>query len=66
MPEQKITITIDDNGGITAKTQGFKGESCLDALDALLELDAVSHIKKTDEYHQQPLLKKVRVQEIKS
>lgn len=66
MPEQKITITIDDDGGISAKTQGFKGESCLDALDALLELDAVSHIKKTDEYHQQQRLKQVCVQEIKS
>lgn len=67
MPEQKITIIIDDDGGITAKTHGFKGASCIDALDALLDLDGtVSQIKKTDEYHQQQVLKQVRVQEIKS
>lgn len=54
MPEQKIVLTIDDEGGIIAKTSGFKGESCLKALDELLKLEGVvSQIKKTDEYYQQ-------------
>jgi hypothetical protein len=66
MPEQKIVITIDDNGGITAKTNGFKGDSCLSALDELLDFDGViSNIKKTDEYHQTHSIGLNRVQEIK-
>jgi len=66
MPEQKIIITIDDEGGITAKTTGFKGESCLQAFDELLELEGVvSNVKKTDEYHQQQVVKQGRVQEVK-
>ena len=65
MPEQKIVITIDDEGGISAKTSGFKGESCLDDLDALLELDGVvTGLKKTDEYHQKQVLNQSRVQKI--
>ena len=66
MPEQKIVITIDDDGAITAKTSGFKSESCLEALNNLLDLDgAVSNLKKTDEYHQKQLIQQGRVQEIK-
>ena len=53
MSEQKIVITIDEQGGIHAKTSGFKGESCLDALEQLLDTEAqVISSKKTDEYHQ--------------
>ncbi len=65
MPEQRIVLTIDDDGGISAKTSGFKGESCLDALDALLELDGVvTDLKKTDEYHQKQVLNQSRVQKV--
>lgn len=65
MPEQRIVLTIDDDGGISAKTSGFKGESCLDALDALLELDGVvTDLKKTDEYHQNQVLNQSRVQKV--
>ena len=54
MAEQRITLTIDEQGAITAKTQGFKGQACLEALDALLDLeDNVTSLKKTDEFHQQ-------------
>lgn len=53
MPEQRVIITIDEDGGFTAKTSGFKGESCLEALDELLDLEGVvSSMKKTDEFHQ--------------
>ncbi|MBL4796926.1 MAG: DUF2997 domain-containing protein [Oleispira sp.] len=66
MPEQQIVITIDDEGAITAKTSGFKGESCLEALEELLELEGVvSNVKKTDEYRQQQSVQQVRVQKIK-
>lgn len=66
MPEQKITLMIDDEGAITAKTSGFKGESCLEALDALLNLEGVvSRVKKTDEYHQQQIQQTTRVQSLK-
>lgn len=53
MPEQRIVITIDENGAIQAKTSGFSGESCIEALEQLLELEGkVTTVKKTDEYHQ--------------
>ena len=66
MPEQKITLTIDDDGAITAKTSGFKGESCLEALDELLNLEGVvSNVKKTDEYHQHQTQQTNRVQSLK-
>ncbi|MDO6683766.1 DUF2997 domain-containing protein [Oceanobacter sp. 5_MG-2023] len=66
MPEQKIVITIDDDGVIIAKTAGFKGESCLEALDDLLNLNGVvGEVKKTDEYHQLQAVKKTHIQTIK-
>ncbi|MFM2482849.1 DUF2997 domain-containing protein [Celerinatantimonas sp. YJH-8] len=66
MPEQKITLTIDEEGAITAKTSGFKGESCLEALDELLNLEGVvSNVKKTDEYHQQQTQQTNRVLSLK-
>lgn len=65
MPEQKIVIIIDDEGGMTAKTSGFKGESCLDALDEILNLDAgVSSLKKTDEFNQHQSVRHERVQKV--
>lgn len=66
MPEQKITITIDDEGSITAKTSGFKGETCLDALEELLEIDGVvSSVKKTDEYQQSQSINQSHIQKNK-
>lgn len=53
MAEQRITLTIDEKGAITAKTHGFKGEACLDALESLLDLENnITSLKKTDEFHQ--------------
>lgn len=66
MPEQKIVLTIDDEGGIIVKTSGFKGESCLEALSELLDLDGVvSQIKKTDEYHQKEVNTVVHIQALR-
>ncbi len=52
MPEQQIILTIDEQGQINAKTEGFKGESCIDAVVELLgEQININNIKKTDEFH---------------
>jgi hypothetical protein len=56
MAEERIEITIDETGKITAKTEGFTGETCLEELGKLLDsLDDMSEIKKTDEYYQSQL-----------
>ncbi len=52
MPEQRITIEIDENGKITAKTDGFEGSACLDMLQELLEDEPLpASIKPTDDYY---------------
>jgi len=54
MAEQRITITIDENGKIDASTSGIKGEMCLTELQSLLDdLENLQSVKKTDEYYQQ-------------
>lgn len=53
MPEQQVTLIIDEEGAITAKTSGFKGEACIEALEELLvDTTEVLQVKTTDEYHQ--------------
>ncbi|UYM15899.1 DUF2997 domain-containing protein [Endozoicomonas euniceicola] len=56
MAEQKIILVIDEEGAVSAKTFGFEGETCLEALDEILDETPVTSIKTTDEY-----LKKVKV-----
>lgn len=54
MAEQRITIEIDEDGKISAKTSGFKGETCLEALQQLLEEQiSPANFKPTDDYYQQ-------------
>jgi len=53
MSEQRIVVTIDENGKINARTSGIKGEMCLDELQGLLdELVEVKSVIKTDEFRQ--------------
>lgn len=53
MKEERITITINEDGSLNVKTEGLKGEACLDEVNALLdELANIKEIKKTDEYNQ--------------
>lgn len=53
MSEQRITIEIDENGKISAKTAGFYGEACMDALQELLDAEDVpAVIKPSDDYYQ--------------
>lgn len=54
MAEERITITIDSEGKLQAKTNGFKGETCLKELEQLLgDLVELEKITKTDEFYQQ-------------
>jgi hypothetical protein len=56
MAENRITITIDEQGRVSASTEGFKGELCLEELEKLLgELGDQATLKKTDEFFQQEI-----------
>lgn len=58
MAEQRIVITIDENGKINAFTEGIKGEMCLDELQEILDsLEEIHSINKTDEFYQSNELK---------
>jgi hypothetical protein len=51
MKEERIVVTIDANGTMTAKTTGIKGERCIEELEALLsELAELDEIHYTREY----------------
>jgi hypothetical protein len=51
--EQKITVTIDAEGKMSAKTNGLKGETCIEELEALLsELAEIEDVAHTREYHE--------------
>jgi hypothetical protein len=53
MREQRITVTIDADGKMSAKTNGIKGEACIEELEALLtELAELDEIEHTREYHE--------------
>ena len=52
MAEQKITLIIDEEGAVSAKTEGFKGETCLAALEQLLEEQPIATSRTTDEFNQ--------------
>lgn len=53
MKEERITITINEDGSLNVETEGLKGEACLDEVNALLdEVANIKEIKKTDEYNQ--------------
>jgi hypothetical protein len=58
MAEQRIVITIDENGKINAATEGIKGEMCLAELQELLGAeDNLQSVTKTDEFYQANELK---------
>ncbi len=53
MGEERIIITIDEDGKIIAKTEGIKGEMCISELDDILGKDLhLLESKKTDEFYQ--------------
>ncbi len=53
MKEQRINITINEDGSLDLKTDGIKGGACLSEVEELLdELADIKEVKKTDEYYQ--------------
>lgn len=53
MKEQRINITINEDGSLDFKTDGIKGEACLSEVEEILdELADIKEVKKTDEYYQ--------------
>lgn len=53
MKEQRINITINEDGSLDLKTDGIKCEACLSEVEELLdELADIKEVKKTDEYYQ--------------
>lgn len=53
MKEQRITVTINEDGSLDLKTDGIKGEACLSEVEELLDgLAEITDVKKTDEYYQ--------------
>ena len=56
MKEQRITVTIDADGKMSAKTDGLKGETCIEELEALLsELAELDDVEHTREYREKNL-----------
>lgn len=54
MSEQRIVVEIGPDGSITAKTDGFKGETCMDALQEILGGSEVFRsVKPTDDFYQE-------------
>ena len=54
MGEQRIIIEINPDGSIKAKTDGFKGETCMNALQELLGKDEFfCSVKPSDEFYQE-------------
>ncbi len=52
MPEQRIVLTIDEEGAVTAKTDGFYGEACIEAVADILEEQVnIKLLKKTDDFN---------------
>jgi hypothetical protein len=68
MAEQRIVVTIDENGKINASTEGIKGEMCLDELQDLLgEIADWESITKTDEFYQKTNVKpQTKIQRVRS
>ncbi|MCL1810861.1 MAG: DUF2997 domain-containing protein [Methanomassiliicoccaceae archaeon] len=54
MTEQRITIQINEDGQISAKTSGFRGDICMDALQEILGSDELfAEVKPTDDFYVQ-------------
>lgn len=52
MTEERITITINEDGTLQLETKGIKGPVCMDEAQALLEGIAVQvRAERTDEFY---------------
>lgn len=53
MQEQRISITISEDGRLNVKTDGIKGEACISEVEELLDgIADIEKVDKTDEYYQ--------------
>lgn len=53
MQEQRISITISEDGSLNVKTDGIKGEACISEVEELLDgIADIEKVDKTDEYYQ--------------
>lgn len=58
MQEEKIIITINEDGSMEVKSEGIKGEACINEIESLLQdIAQIKSGKKTDEYYQKVLTK---------
>ena len=65
MAEQRIVVIIDENGKINAKTDGIKGEVCIEELQKILgEVADLESVSKTDEYYQHNELHAKNIQRV--
>ena len=53
MAEERIVIEIEADGTIKAKTDGFKGDICLEKLQELLGNEPFSTVKPSDDFYQE-------------
>ena len=61
MGEQRIIIEIAPDGSIKARTEGFKGDVCMDALQDLLgEKETFMSVKPSDEFYQETKVETVQ------
>lgn len=66
MVEERIVVKIDEEGKISAYTEGFQGEACLEQLEELLAgIADLNDIKKTDDYYKKNLVQRQSKKEIK-
>ena len=55
MIEERIEVVLGDDGSLMAKTDGLKGATCQEELEALMEEVAeVNTIERTSEAYEQP------------
>ena len=55
MREERIEVVVGEDGSLTAKTDGLKGETCLEELRILMEAIAeVNEHDRTREAYEQP------------
>ncbi len=66
MREEKIVVTINEDGSLDLKSEGIKGEACIAEIEAVLSEDlSIESSKKTDEYYQKEVRNTKQKQEVK-
>ncbi len=53
---QEITVTIDEQGNITARVEGVAGPACKDVSAFLKEMGEVTVDEETSDFYKQPVV----------